>query len=490
MALPVSPGPKSRDVAVRGWSGITVRTAWTLLAQGVKVRADVLTDARAHAIRCIPASTPLPHAEDLAAQATRDFVLRARGRRPDDPWPQDVAMPLSPRWVRALERSTDAVGAALFRKHYGDNRPLARLESSLGVDRTHLEAARGGLREVVRRIGQADGLPFDTWPVERLDRVLERLAAFASGPCPPALDVAEGAHREHVRNCPRCDRLARLVRAGILTIDDLLPPSIGARPTGATTAIVLQFHPDARPLRPALLGELDVPAHPLGDDLLLFDGAHAKAVKAAVHTAAEVAAPHRTQLRGAWLEGDGAWSAHGLLGPLTNQIDRAVQRQTWGTAEGLGELPEPLPQPPAATGLWAGVGALAATGLVLLRLAWAATAGASPAPALQIDFATDQAGVWASFDAPDQDPVGVLVLDEELHLAAEADDAAGKAPLAVGDGSFRAFGSRGVMVVHHTDAIDLSDILAEASGAEAPLQAAVDLVRQRHPRATVAWRHR
>ena len=71
------------------------------------------------------------------------------------------------------------------------------LEAALKVDRVDLEAVQSGLREVVRRIAVADGLPVDGWAPERIDRLLRRLAAFAPGPCPPVLDVAEGCHRDH-----------------------------------------------------------------------------------------------------------------------------------------------------------------------------------------------------------------------------------------------------------------------------------------------------
>ena len=492
MALPVSPGPKSRDVAVRGWAGLTVRIAWTLLAAGVKVRADVLHDARVNALLHLDRATPLPHAEDQAAHATRAFVRRARGLRPDDPWPQDAAMPLSPRWVRALERSTDAIGAAVFRKHYGDNRSITRLESSLRVDRTQLEAARAGLREVVRRIGQADGLPFDDWPADRLDRLLVRLASFAPGPCPPVVDVAEGAHREHVRHCPRCDRLVRMVRSGILTVDDLLPPTLGARPQSTVKVLVVQLHPDARPHRATLCSELGGRAHPLGDDLLLLDGDELKLATEVLTMAAEVEQPHRSAMRGAWLEGPGAWCAHGLLGPLTDRLDRAVQHRSWGTVDPIGELPEPLPPPPSSRGMWGAVGTLTVLVLVLMRLAYSAATGDPAEQALTATFTDSAQGLWVSFDAPEPDPVAVVAWDDGLSLLAGGRDAAGKADLAVGDGSYRArTDGRGLLVVYRAGPIELDDdVLSAASGEERPLASLAATLSSRHPDAVVRWHAR
>ena len=70
----------SDDIAVLGWHGITVRVAWTLLAQGVKVRPQVLRDAREHALYHLDKAVPLSIAEDLSTQLTGQFVQRARGR--------------------------------------------------------------------------------------------------------------------------------------------------------------------------------------------------------------------------------------------------------------------------------------------------------------------------------------------------------------------------------------------------------------------------
>ena len=492
MALPVSNGPKSRDVAVRNWAGLTVRIAWTLLARGVKVRADVLHDARVNALLQIDRNATQHHAEDLAAHTTRAFVRRARGLRPDDPWPQDAAMPLSPRWVRTLERSTDALGGAVFRKHYGDNRSMARLEQSLRVDRAGLEAARSGLREVVRGIGRADGLPFTDWPAERIDRLLVRLAAFAPGPCPPAVDIVEGAHREHVRHCPRCDRLARMVRSGILTLDDLMPPTLGARPQSHVSVLVLQLHPDARAQRASLATELGGSAHPLGDDLLLCDADELEAIGTILQVAAEVERPHRRFLRGAILEGPGAWCAHGLLGPLTDGLDRAVQTRSWGTIDRIGELPEPLPVPPSATSMWAGVGTMAVVALILMRLVWTATATPAAEAPLDVTFTDSRHGLWVSFDAPEPDAVAVVAWDEGLSVLTAGTDAASKAPLAVGDGSYRArTGGRGLLVVHRPGPIELDpNDLSELEGQAAPLQSLAAAITTRHPDATVRWHAR
>ncbi len=486
MALPVSPPPKSRDVAVLGWAGITVRVAWTLLQLGIKVRADVLRDARAHAILSVDPTTPLPHAEDLASQATRDFVARARGKRPDDEWPLDVRMPLSPRWVRALDRSLDPNARLLFRKHYGDARTLPHLEQTLGVERVHLEAVVGGLREAMRQIGLRDGLPMEGWSAERLDRLLVRLAAFASGPCPPVIDVVEGAHREHVRGCPRCDRMLRLVSNGILSVDDLMPPTLGARPSGRVEVLVVQLHPDRRQARGVFAREVDTRCYPLGDDLLLFDAAARGPVDELLKTACEVGEPAARDLRGAVLRGVGAWSLHGLLGPLAEQVEREVHGRSWGSVDGIEALPAVLPQAPSARWAWGGVAVLAAAGLVLMRLAWQAHTDHGPPSELVAVGARGLDGTWVTFDAPDEDAVGVVLEDGDgLVVVAAGTSAVDKAALAVGDGSYRVHGPGRVLVVRNDAPMALEALVARSEADAAPLDALAEALKQAHPGADV-----
>jgi len=486
MALPVSPPPKSRDVAVLGWAGITVRVAWTLLQLGIKVRADVLRDARTHAILSIEPTTALPHAEDLAAQATRHFVARARGQRPDDAWPLDARMPLSGRWIRALDRSLDANARLLFRKHYGDARTLPHLEQTLGVERVHLEAVIGGLREAIRKIGLRDGLPLEDWSDERLDQLLVRLAAYAPGPCPPVIDVVEGAHREHVRGCARCDRMLRLVRNGILAVDDLLPPTLGARPSGRVEVLVVQFHPDRRTTRAPFAREVETRCYPLGDDLLLFDAAARGPVDELLRIACEVGEPAAQDLRGVVLGGVGAWSPHGLLGPLCDQVERAVHGQGWGTVDGIEVLPQVLPPAPSSRWAWAGVGVLAAASLMLMRMAWVAHMAPTELSELAVVGAVGHDGTWVTFDAPDEDPVGVVVEDlTGLTVVAAGTAASDKAPLAVGDGSYRVHGQRRVLVVRHDEPLALEALVASTGSAEDPLMALASALQQTHPTADV-----
>lgn len=487
MALPVSPAPKSDDVAVLGWSGLTVRIAWTLLGRGVRVRPEVLRDARTHVLFHLEPHTPLPHGEDLAASLTSAFVDRARGRPLSDPWPQDVRMPLSPRWRRAIERTvaTDEVARLVFRKHCGDGRSLEQIEQRTRIDRIRLEGARAGLREVVRRAAAADGLPLESWPPERIDRLLVRLAAFSPGPCPPVLDVAEGGYQEHVAVCVRCDRTVRLLRTGTLTVEELLPPTLGARPTGRVRVLALNFHPEGRRHRRALRDELRVDTFPVEDDLLLVDATDLEAVGAVVRTATELGLPHRDHLRGVLLEGAGVWTRHGLVGPLVERARQELRHRIWSVVEGLGELPEPLPEPPSARPLWTTAATFAAAAVLFARVALA-PADAAVAEGLEVEFTPARGGIWTAFDVPEDALVSVVrEVDGALEVVHAARIPGDKVRFAVGDGTWRLHvPGDAVLIVRSDRPLDFTPLLAEASATADPLARLEELLADR----AVEWR--
>jgi hypothetical protein len=485
MALPVSPAPRSDDVAVHGWPGITVRIAWTLLSHGVKVRAEVLDAARQHVYHHLQPSTPLPQAEDRAGELTRAFLATARNKELADPWPADAEMPLTDRWARAIEHLRDRTTRAVFRLHYGDSRSLAFVEQKLGVDRVAVEAARAGLREVLRRAARQDGLPLDAWPPERLDRVLARLAAWAPDHCPPMYDVVNGAHLAHVRVCPRCNRMVRLVSAGVLEVDHLQAPTLRARSRGELDLIVVQFHPDARFQRQRVLDALPKGTHPLGDELLLVPGEHAEEAYRVLAMAAEIGRPERHLLRGARVRVSGGWTRFGPVGPGVQLGLADVRSRPWGTVDGYGTLPEPLPAPPSARWAWVGTALVAATALLAVGLAAAPADGAPPLDTVTFVPAGD--GTWARFDVPETHSVLLVgAPGGALEPVLSGGSAVEKAQVAVGDGSYRAHvpGQRALLVAS-ADPFDADALTAVAERAIDPLEALVVEIRRQHPRARV-----
>ena len=489
MALPVAPPPKPNDVVVLGWAGLTVRVAWTLLTAGVRIRPDVLREARMHVLYHIDPTVPLAHAEDIATRLTEEFITRARGQISSDPWVADWEMPLTQRWRRALDKSLDDISTVVFHKHYGDGRSLAKIEEQTGVDRTALEAARNGLREVVRGIGVADGLPLDSWSTERIDRLLGRIVAHAPGTCPPPLDIAMGSHVEHVQECPRCDRLTRLVRSNTIEVDDLFAPTVGARPTARTRVLAIQLHPDARKARKLIVESLTGPAFPLGDDLLLLDATDLVAPLSVLRMAAEVACPPREHLRGVVIEGLGAWTAHGLVGPLADKAVREVLLRSWGTVVTIGpshgqgpgpafdieELPQVLPEPPSARGMWFAVALLAALLVAIITLATRPQVH-SRSPDVSAEFTRGRGGLWVAFDVPEPSLV-LLVYESEgaLWPALSSSSAADKARYATGDGSYRVFvpgdGALLLATDRPVEGAQLEEALTESSASEQPLSA-------------------
>jgi hypothetical protein len=481
-----APNPDA-DVAIDGWAALTVRVAWALLAEGVRVRQAVLRDARDHVLLHLDPRLPLPVAEDRASELVARFVARARRKGWDDPWPHDAMMPVSPRWRRALERSLTPLIGHVFRQHYGDGRSIEQLERVLQVDRISLEAARGSLREVLRRAGQAEGLAFESWPTARLDRMLRRIAAWSPGPCPPALEVADGHHRDHVAGCTRCERTLRLVRNEILTPADLVPPAIGARPNRTVRVLALHFHPDARLHRDLVARECQVPCFPVGDDLLLVDLAKPEPVHELVRLAAEVGWPDRDQLRGAVLEGAGRWSSHGLLGVIADKAELAVRSKAWGDVEGMDELPETLPDPPSARKWWIAVAAVAILGASVTGYAFAPPIPERSHP-IAADFTPGRGGYWADFDVDDAALVTIVretdgKLDVVLHSAAAVD----KAQFATGDGGYRlhAMGSGALVASTGSPLVGLEPMIEAANASEEPLEDLAERIRTADPHADV-----
>ena len=352
MALPVASAPLPPDIAIHGWGAITVRVAWTLLQTGIRVTNEVLVDARDHVLFHLEPNLDLASAEDLAEQLTREFVQRARRQSTPDRWPQDARMPISPRWHKALTQGMPKLETALLKQHYGNALPLSFLAQQWHMEPSQLEATRSVIRDLLRRLAVDDGVPVETWPQERLDRLIARIAAFSAHPSPPLDEVADGCHQDLVRICPRCERTWRLAQQGILTSEDLVAPGVIARPEQTVELLALHFQREARHHREVFCREITTPWFMLGDDILLVDLRQKDEVMNTVLMAAELGMPSAHELRGAEISGLGRWSPHGLLGPLASEAFQSVRSVPWGTVNPIGELPAELPTPPSSRLWW------------------------------------------------------------------------------------------------------------------------------------------
>ncbi len=161
MFPPSSPPPD--DVARSGWAALTVRVAWALLVRNVKLKPSVLRAVREHVLFQLPPDLALADAEETAEQLVAGFLDRVR-RRGGEADPAAVDVDLS-RCRRAVDAASTPVGEVVLVDHFGDRRPLDAVEHLRGVDRLTLEAARAGLREVVRSAGGGEA-----WPIATVDR--------------------------------------------------------------------------------------------------------------------------------------------------------------------------------------------------------------------------------------------------------------------------------------------------------------------------------
>ena len=437
MVLPIQPPPRSEDVAVRGWHALTVRIAWTLLSEGILLTKTALRDARTHVLFHIDPSTPLAHAEDLAEHRTREFVQRAKSQLYNESDPQDWAMPISPRWHLALTNSLNPLSRTVFLKHYGDGRGIQQLAQRLQVDTSTLEASRAGLREIVRGAARGDGVPLDGWSGTRVDRLIHRLAAYSPGPCPPTFEVCSGGHPEHTKSCCRCSRMSRLVQRGMLKLEDLTAPSLGVRPNTELEILALHFHRDGLRHRDELIAALDAPKQALGEDLLIVDAADFASISRTLVVAAELNTPGRDHIRGTRMRGFGQWRKGRLLGPLPAQAEQEARYRPWGIIDGIGELPQPMPEPPSARPVWLVDGVLALVALLLFFPIVHAAPDASKIN-FQPTFAEDEHGIWLHMDVEDTSTICVITEDAHgVHLRVAPDGPGSKAKIALGDGTYR-----------------------------------------------------
>jgi hypothetical protein len=186
------------------------------------------------------------------------------------------------------------------------------------------------------------------------------------------------------------------------------------------------------------------------------------------------------------VEGPGQWTTRGLLGPLGERAAREARHRSWKYVDGIGELPEPLPEPPSARWWWWWSG-----GLTVAAAAAAAFAlGLSPAahdPGLRTEFTPGRGGMWASFDVPDEEYVYVVSATEEgLAVVLDSDDAGDKIDWATGDGSYRLHApGRGVLVA--ASAQPLPDFALRVARTQGRADALAALAEELGTEAQVAW---
>lgn len=448
------------------WAAVTVRCAWELHLARVRCAPQVLESVRKHVLLSLPEQRTEELVGAITSAAVADWLHRVRrGRYPMNPEPvHDWS--LRPQWRDAVGEGLDMVAQAIWHLVYADGLSLEDVVRRTGLDPVVLAASQAGLRASARAIIEQAGGVLPTDDVS-LDGVLRRLAQLPADDCRGAWRALQ-ASQDHLQRCPRCVRAVRLIKANVLDARELLMPAgASVRPQDDTTLLALHLHPDGRQHVKHVLEQFPDAALRAGDDLVLVDMDKVGNHVAILHGLAEEGSPRRDHLRGALVTGRGVLTTRALLGPVAGEACEAVRSRPWGEIDGVGQLPEPLPEPPSPARWWA------AAMLAFLLTVLAAHYALQPLPALPTypvlaaDFARHGDEVSARFDLDDR-AHALVVIDgpegvEVLHRSVRSAD---KGELATGEGDYAVAGpGRRLLIASSEGAIDEADRLVALVGA-------------------------
>ena len=471
LAVAASPIPRPPAEPLRlVWAAVTIRVAWELHRAGLKPTTAVLRDARDHALLSLPAQVNREQAEELATYFTRELIDRVRHgryrRRPPDREP----LRMRPSWRVRLLEILDPVGEVVLRQCYGDGLNVEAVESLTGVDRVVLRSARAGVRDAMRLLiaedGEAEG-PIDE---ATLDRVLERVARQPAASCRGGVEVTTAEGRAHAEDCPRCARAIRLMRAGLLSPSDLTYPE-DRRPPEQCSVLVLHLHPEARHFRRLLCEHFEGACFRADDDALLIDLDRVENHVGVLYMLAEESTPIRDHIRGAMVRGPGRWTKAGLLGPVASAGVELTRARPWGEVDGVGTLPEPLPEPPSAARWWSAALLFTllaiAVGLFTLR-----PERVEPSYPVHAELRSRGEQQVVRFDTQDFAYVlAVAQTAEGLQVLHNSENAWDKGQFATGQGDYEIdpAGGRLLIATSASPFADLDALLRAAGAAPSPL---------------------
>ena len=470
------------------WLPVTVRIAWELAIARIRIRPAVLSDIREHVLRSLPPDVPLDKdCDPIVALYTREYLDRVRADRYAapilEPW---MTTPVPAEWKPGVESVLDPLARRVLRFHYGDGLTLGQLERTFHVDRSTLEAVRGGIREVLAQLAVEHPAQRVIASDDESDLVLTRIATSTSGrgPGPRGLGSEEG--RSHAEECARCAHALRLIRRGALSPNDLFVPDGPTVPQSQVGVVALVLHPDAhrhKKLVARALGELAIPA---GPDAWLFDAKDQESIEGALRALCELGTPPRYHLRAGRVVGEGRWRRGVVLGPLPHASLAAARAALWSELDGFEPLPAPRPPPPRARGSWLA----AALTLVIAGMVGATVrAPLEDRPAFPLDakFAALDGQLIADFDTDDLATVDVVVeRDANEVVIAQRALREGKGALSTGQGDYRLGISAQRAAIISSDGIDDLELLVAAASADPdPLDSLRARLRARHPRAAI-----
>jgi hypothetical protein len=471
------------------WISVTVRVAWEFVNAGIRLGPAALDEAREHVLRSIPANcTDSDRAELLARAFANEYLDRVRSReyrRVAELEDIDISVPRG--WARQLEESATQVEEAVYRLHYGDGLSLDEIQRRYStLDMSRLIAAREGIRELARSYAQADGHISQSWSEGRLDRLLTRVASRPKGSCPRPRALMEPTGLQHADQCPACSRAVRLIRAGILTVDDLEPQESSFPDMHTPVGVfALLLHPDARRHRKRLVKSMGPVANAVGTDTWLIAESDIGDILPVLSDLCEEGTPHRHHLRGALVRGPGRWSRGVFLGGLAVDALEAARARTWANMGAVCRLPKALPPPPKATIWWS---AAAMSGLMCIGT-WLWFSQDTPDPPetpVSAEFSQVDQGWKLRFDTPDLAVIDVVVLSGGQLRVHRNGVKAGKGAWSTGEGDYEVYlpGSQ-AMIISSPEGIDgLSDLVIASADRRDPFEDLAEEVADRFPGAS------
>lgn len=464
---PLSPS-SARSTASPVWYAVSVRVAWELHRQKIRVTRDTLDAARDHVFLSLPADAPATLAERLASPLTQDFVARIARHRYQEVTPHER---LPDRQLaslrRTVEKACDPAGLYVLRLHYGERWPLSTLGPHINIPVPELNAVREGLRALTRLLLEESSLDEGLGTVDALDSALSDIALAPYGVCPEPQTLLDPEGRDHAEGCPRCGRAVRLLQAGVLVQQDLIQPGPAPQQT-PTTALALQIHPDSES-RNALLHQFPGNATPAGEDFILLDVTNTANWQEKLTQRIRVGQPQGNHIRGAVQTGQGRWIARGLLGPVATDVLDKTRAQPWGQIEGLENLPDTLPPPPSVTRWWS-LAILTSTIAILAGLALLRPTNAQATYPMTGSQNYSGGAISVTFDVNDRAHLGVWAIDTagRVDVVLDSEEPAAKSELATRRGDFEIVTVHPRLLIASSDTPmpELPEILQGLSGVE------------------------
>jgi len=460
------------------WFPITVRVAWDLHLAKVEVRPNILQAARLHALSHLPGDVDVSVAERMAGIYTKDFIQRLQKkvyRRPE--WDPDLDLQISPEWRRVFLKNLSGEEQRIFWFFYSDGISAQRTAKKVAVSLRKVEHTCKRIRTLMRKIAAQDFIDLSEWSDLRIDQLIFYVANVAESNSINPEEILLKKGKKLINKCPRIRRAYILLKHGVLSPRDLEIPEENEI-IQRQQLLVLMLHPDARKHSAKISKTLREYAIPIEGDVWLIDQEDLPEVEELLGYLAEESQPPRHQLRGAMVSGPGEWFDDMMLGPLAIRSMDAARSRPWGSIDGMGELPMPLPPPPKATSWW--VGAIVSGMLSISSLAWALTPEPiTPNYPLEAEFYVTNEAVDVRFDVNDMAYVSIVQLRQGILTREDEFTPVGKGKHSTGDGRYylRVDAPR-IAVISSVEPIgDMAVLLQAAQIAEEPLDALVQQVK-------------